>query len=138
MNGVLRVHSALYIKSGGLIGHRILGVPCLILETTGRRSGLVRPHPLVYLRDGSDYILVASNGGSDADPTWLLNIKADPAVELRVGRTRLKGRARIVDQSDANFTRWWSLVNEKNRGRYDTYQARTKRPIPLVVVSVTP
>lgn len=135
MNGVLRAHRALYVTSKGFLGHRILGVPCLILETKGRRSGLIRSTPLVYVRDGRAFILVASNGGSDTGPTWLGNVVADNEVGLRIGRKRLKGRARIIDRSDADYARYWSLVNANNHGRYDGYQSRTKRPIPLVVVN---
>jgi hypothetical protein len=63
------------------------------------------------------------------------NVVADNEVGLRIGRKRLKGRARIIDRSDADYARYWSLVNANNHGRYDGYQSRTKRPIPLVVVN---
>lgn len=62
LSGVLRVHDRVYKATGGRIGHRVLGVPTLLLETTGRRSGATRTSSLVYARDGADYLLVASKG----------------------------------------------------------------------------
>lgn len=58
---VLRVHEALYKRTDGRLGHHMLGVPALLLRTTGRRSGVVRTNGLVYARDGDDYLVVASN-----------------------------------------------------------------------------
>jgi deazaflavin-dependent oxidoreductase (nitroreductase family) len=65
------------------VGQRLIGVPCLLLRTTGRKSGTVRTSALVYARDGEDYLLVASNGGADRPPGWLFNIQAEPKVEIQ-------------------------------------------------------
>src|SRR4051794_982343 len=80
---VLRLHQRLYESSDGRVGHRMLGVPTLLLRTTGRRSGATRTNGLVYARDGDDYLVVASNGGADQAPAWLHNVRADPEVEFR-------------------------------------------------------
>ena len=45
---VLRLHEALYKRTDGRIGHRMIGVPTLLLRTTGRRSGATRTNSLVY------------------------------------------------------------------------------------------
>ncbi|HET8673357.1 MAG TPA: nitroreductase family deazaflavin-dependent oxidoreductase [Thermoleophilaceae bacterium] len=132
---VLRVHDALYQRSDGRIGHRMIGVPTLLLRTTGRRSGATRTNSLVYARDGGDYLVVPSNGGADQPPAWLHNLRANPEVEVQVGRERQKARARIVEQSDPDHARLWQLVNENNHDRYNGYQRQTSRPIPVVVVS---
>ena len=60
-NAVTRVHSVLYRISNGAIGGRIANSPVLLLTTTGRRSGKQRTVPLLYLMDGSNVVLVASN-----------------------------------------------------------------------------
>ena len=113
----------------------MIGVPTLLLRSTGRRSGARRCNALVYAADGSDYVLVASNGGSDQAPGWLINVRAQPAVEVQVGRRRIPGRARVLERGDPDYDRLWRLVNDNNHGRYDAYQAGTQRPIPLVIVS---
>lgn len=59
---VLRFHEQLYKRTDGRVGHHMVGVPTLLLRTTGRRSGATRTNGLVYARDGDDYLVVASNG----------------------------------------------------------------------------
>jgi deazaflavin-dependent oxidoreductase (nitroreductase family) len=132
---ILAVHQFLYDRSDGRIGHRMLGTPTLLLRTTGRRSGTRRTNALVYARDVDDYVVVASKGGDDHAPAWLLNLAAEPNVEVQVGRERRPATARVVDHGDPDFERLWRLVNENNSGRYDGYQARTERRIPVVVLS---
>ena len=110
-------------------------MPTLLLRSTGRRSGKQRCNALVYAKDGVDYVLVASNGGSDRSPGWFFNVGEQPAVEVQVARDAAPGTARILESGDPDYDRLWRLVNEKNHGRYDAYQAGTARPIPLVVVT---
>jgi len=132
---VLRVHEKLYIASNGRIGHRMIGVPTLLLRTTGRRSGATRTNGLVYARDGEDYLVVASNGGSDRAPAWLHNLKANPVVEIQSGRTRRPATARVVDSTDPDYPRLWQIVNDNNRDRYSEYQKKTARPIPVIALT---
>lgn len=107
------------------------GSPVLVvLTTTGRKSGLERRTPLAYFTDGDDVILIASKGGAPEDPTWLLNIRADPAVGLHVGPHGGQYLAR--EAVGAERDRLWALANALYRG-YDGYQARTERQIPVVV-----
>jgi F420H(2)-dependent quinone reductase len=89
----------------------------------------------VYARDGADYVLVASNGGSDQAPGWLYNARAKPEVEIQVGRDRMGGTARVIARGEDDYERLWRLVNDNNHARYDAYQTQTTRSIPLVVVS---
>jgi F420H(2)-dependent quinone reductase len=114
------------------VGHCLLGVPCLLLRTTGRRSGRPQTSALVYARVGDDYVVVASLGGSDEPPAWLHNVRAEPAVEVQVGRRRFLAMAAVVERGDSGYDRLWRAVNDVNRGRYDRYQSKTARPIPLV------
>jgi len=113
-------------------------VRCALLQTTGRKTGRARTVPLVYARDGDDYVFAASNNGSDRPPGWLLNAGASPEVQLQDGPLRMLGRARIVPAGDPGYPRLWRLVNEANHGRYDQYQARTSRQIPVVVITPAP
>jgi F420H(2)-dependent quinone reductase len=135
---VLSVHQWLYSRSGGRIGHRLIGVPCLLLRTTGRKSGTVRTSALVYAKDGDSYLLVASNGGADRPPGWLFNIQAQPKVGIQVGTAARPATATVVNAGDPGYPRLWKAVNDNNHGRYDRYQAKTSRPIPVVVVTPAP
>ena len=132
----LTVHRWLYEWTGGRVGGRLPGaVPVALLQTTGRKTGRARTVPLVYARDGGDYVFVASNNGSDRPPGWLFNAEARPEVQLQVGRLQMLGTARVVPAGDPAYPRLWRLVNDNNHGRYDRYQARTSRPIPVLVVT---
>ncbi len=134
---LLTVHQRLYERSGGRVGHRLIGVPSALLRTTGRRTGQTRTSALVYARDGGNYLVVASNGGSGRPPGWLFNIEAKPDVELQVGRQQFRARARIVRPDDSDYPRLWDAVNKNNHGRYHRYQAKTSRQIPVVVITPT-
>jgi deazaflavin-dependent oxidoreductase (nitroreductase family) len=135
LGGVLAFHQFLYERTDGRIGHRMIGPTTLLLRTTGRRSGAQRTNALVYAADGGNYIVVPSNGGDDRPPAWLFNLTAQPSVELQIGRERRPATARVLEQGDPDFERLWRLVNEHNRDRYDGYQAKTARRIPLVALT---
>jgi deazaflavin-dependent oxidoreductase (nitroreductase family) len=132
---VLRLHQVVYERSGGRLGHRMIGVPTLLLRTTGARTGAPRTNALVYAKDGENYVVVGSNGGADNSPGWYFNVRANPDVEVQVGQRKLPGSARIVGHDDEEYPRLWRLVNDINHGRYDAYQTKTSRPIPLIVVA---
>ena len=140
----LKIHKYVYEKSDGRVGKHSGGVPALLITTTGRRTGLARTNGLTYCRDRGDLIVVASNGGSDRPPAWLLNLQADPQVTIRLGRQVFGARAReATDEEQAHL---WPLVNRTNRGmsrilhpgvtgRYDVYQRHTTRRIPVVIIT---
>ena len=132
---VLKVHEAIYRRTGGRIGHKMIGVPTLLLHTIGRRTGAARTNALVYARDGDDYLVVASNGGADKAPGWYFNLRDKPEVEIQVGRSRSAATARVLEPSDPDYSRLWKIVNENNRDRYDSYQKMTSRPIPIVALT---
>lgn len=135
MGQFLRFHEQLYKGTDGRIGHRMIGVPTLLLRTTGRRSGTTRTNALVYARDGADYLVVASNGGADRDPAWLHNLRAKPEVEIQIGRERRKATSGVIGPSDPDYQRLWKIVNENNRDRYSAYQKQTSRSIPVIAIT---
>jgi deazaflavin-dependent oxidoreductase (nitroreductase family) len=94
---------------------------------------------LVYGVDGDGrYVVVGSDGGADRSPGWVHNVKADPHVEVQLGRTRSSATAEVLTEGP-DYDRCWRIVNALNRhkdgGRYDHYQTLTERRIPLVVLS---
>src|SRR5207244_9177884 len=119
---ILAVHQFLYERSDGRIGHRMLGVPTLLLRTKGRRSGVTRTNALVYARDGGNFVVVASNGGDDRPPAWLHNVTAEPSVEVQVGHERRPATARVVGRDDPNFGRLWRLVDRKSTRLNSSHQ----------------
>jgi deazaflavin-dependent oxidoreductase (nitroreductase family) len=135
---LLDTHAKIYKATDGRLGHRLLGVPTLLLHTKGRKTDIQRSSALVYARDGADLLVVASNGGSDRPPAWLLNLTADSAVEAQIGRDRRAATARAVFPEDADYDRLLGLCNANNKDRYAAYRKRTDRPIPVVVITREP
>ncbi len=132
----VRTHDAVYRRTRGWIGHRIPGAPnSLLLHTVGARTGLPRTNSLSYARDGDDYLVVASNGGDSRAPGWYHNLKAAPGVEINIGPKRFPVTAAAVLPDDPDYPRLWRMVNANNADRYNDYQARTARPIPVIRLS---
>jgi len=135
LGNLLKLHDQLYKSSGGRVGQGWLGVPCLLMTSTGAKSGAERTTSLTYAKDGSDYVLVASKGGAPESPAWLHNVRKTPQVTVKDGTNTFPATARIVNRGEGDFDRLWKLANDKNKNRYDAYQKKTERPIPLVVLS---
>lgn len=135
---LLRVHDRLYQKTDGRFGHRIPGfAPMLMLHTVGAKTGQPRTNSLTYARDGDAYLIVASNGGAERYPGWYHNLRKDPNVEINVGTKRFPVTARDVTPEDSDYQRLWQLVNKNNSNRYNGYQRRTSRPIPVIELRST-
>jgi len=127
-----RIHVLVYRATHGLVGHRFRGgPPMLLLDHAGARSGVKRTTPLVYVRDGTNVVLVASKGGHPHNPSWFHNLRANPDATIQIGSRRLTVRARIADPPGR--ARLWPKAIEFYPG-YEGYQRRTAREIPLVIL----
>lgn len=126
-----QLHAALFRLTDGRLGGEMLRSPVLILTTTGRRSKKKRETPLLYLRDGEDFAIVASNGGTSKHPAWYLNLMADPEAEVRMRGRALRVRAEEVSGEEKR--RLWGLLVEMYPS-YADYQEKTNREIPVLVL----
>ena len=124
-------HTREYVESDGKRGHKWHGVRCLVLTTTGRRSGDRRLTTLIYGRDGDDYLVVGSRGGNKNHPSWYLNLVADPRVHVQVGAEKFDAVARTASPEEKR--RLWPRMAEIWPD-YDKYQAKTDRDIPVVIL----
>jgi deazaflavin-dependent oxidoreductase (nitroreductase family) len=125
-------HIQKYEATGGKVGHDWNGAHCLILRTTGRKSGSLRKFPLIYGRAGGDYLLVASKGGAPRHPGWYLNLTAHPEAEIQVWDQVIPVTARTA--TDAEKARLWPIMTAQWPD-YDAYQRKTPRDIPLVILT---
>lgn len=128
---VTTAHTTAYRLTGGALGGTIVGLPMLLLTTIGRRTNQLRTAPLLYGRDGDDLVIVASNGGAAKHPTWWLNLQARPRALVQVEDQRFAVRAQQA--SAAERARLWPQLVALYPP-YAQYQARTARPIPVVVL----
>lgn len=125
-------HIREYVESAGENGHIwVRGAPTLLLTTVGRRSGTPRRTALIYGRDGENYVVVASHGGSPTHPAWYLNLEANPEVEVQVGAETFSAHARTAS-TDERARLWPDMT--KIWPDFDNYQTGTDREIPIVVL----
>ena len=128
------MHIKLYRWTGGLIGGSMAGVKMLLLTTIGRKSGLERTSPLLFIEDdhpdhAGALIIVASKGGAPKHPAWYLNLTANPEVTVENRRDKRTMTASTVNDADRERL-WPQLVDAWSD--YANYQKKTDRQIPVV------
>ena len=127
-----------YRRTGGRVGGKWrVGagfrkpVPTLLLDHVGRKSGTRFTTPLLYLEDGVDLVVVASQGGLPKHPQWFHNLRAHPETSVQVGREIREVRARVAG-AEERAGLWPRLVDLYSD--FDNYQSWTERQIPVVVL----
>jgi deazaflavin-dependent oxidoreductase (nitroreductase family) len=133
-----KAHVWVYRRTGGKVGGKWrIGagfrkpVPTLLLEHRGRKSGKVFVTPLLYMLDGADVVIVASQGGRREDPQSYRNLVANPDTFVEIGADRRAVRAGTADAED-RVRLWPNLV--ELYADFDNYQSWTDREIPVVVL----
>ena len=124
-----RFHAWLVIRTGGRPERLGLRLRCLVLETTGRRSGRPRRVVLLYMPDGDGFVVLASNFGQEHPPAWWLTLEADAAaLVLRRGR-RVAVRARELDGEERQATVARAVAHNK---QWRAYMSTVQRRIPVI------
>ena len=120
-------HIRRYVESDGEDGHRAFGHDALLLTTRGRRTGKLRRTAVWYLRDGDRYLLA----GSRADPAWVHNVRANPAVVVQVRGDVFAAVARVasVEERPALWARMVATIP-----KYAGYQERARGALPVVII----
>lgn len=126
------LHGALFKTTNGRVGGSAFGMPVVMLTTTGRKSGQPRTTMLTSpVQDGDAVVLVASYGGDDRHPAWFLNLRDNPAVEIRMRGQHRAMHAHVAGPDEKAAL--WPRVTAAYSG-YAQYQTRTTRDIPLVIL----
>lgn len=112
----------------GKVGGPFAGATLLLLTTTGAKSGEPRLSPLAFLEIDGKAIIVGSKAGSDTNPNWVHNLRANPRARVEVGTDAYDVVARELprDERDATYAKI-AAASEVFAG----YQAKTSRVIPL-------
>jgi deazaflavin-dependent oxidoreductase (nitroreductase family) len=115
----------------GIVGGVFAGAPMILVNHRGARSGTEYTAPLVYTRDGDNYIVIASKGGAPEDPQWFRNLVANPDVTVEVGTETIPVRARVAEGDErARLYR----AQADAMPNFDDYAKATTREIPVVVL----
>jgi deazaflavin-dependent oxidoreductase (nitroreductase family) len=120
-----------YEATDGAKAWDLRGVPVIILTTRGRKTGALRKAPLMRVSDGEKYAVVASRGGAPEHPVWYLNLLADPVVTLQDKAVKKQYRAHTATGDERD--EWWARAAAVWPD-YDTYQSKTDREIPIVIL----
>lgn len=131
---ITRAHRAVYLATRGRLGARILHMRFLLLYHVGRRSGLERVTPLLYVSDEDRFVVAASNAGDARHPAWWLNLRAHPEARVIARGREIAVKARAA--TDAERARLWKELEQSYRF-YRSYRERTEREIPVVVLEPT-
>ena len=112
-------------------GRPMDGRPLLLLTTTGARSGQHRTTPMMFIRDGDQLLVIASNAGAPRHPDWYHNLVAHPRVTIEVGAETYDATARVLEGSERQ--RLWESITRQYPFFAD-HQAKVSRQIPVVVL----
>lgn len=115
----------------GIVSGPFEGAPMILVNHRGARTGTDYTAPLVYTRDGDNYIVIASKGGAPEDPQWFRNLLANPDVTVEVGTETIPVRARVAegDERARLFRAQADLMPN-----FNDYAKATSREIPVVVL----
>ena len=129
-----RVHRVLYRLTGG----RLLWTPAskrgwgaLHLTAVGRRSGQPRRVILGYLEDGANLVVLAMNGWDDGNPSWWLNLEANPDAVVRLAGQQpraVTARLAVGDEREYLWQKWLAIEPENV-----VYAGRRSMETPVVV-----
>ena len=124
------MHAKLYKLSGGRFFGGGKNGSVLVLTHKGARTGKVRDTPLMFIREGESYLIVASAGGSEYHPGWYFNLLANPETVIQIGGETVRVAARDADTDRDSL--WSKIVAAAPQ--FGGYESKTDRIIPVVVL----
>lgn len=104
----------------------LAGLPSLVLNVTGRKSGALYNVPLLCLPWGESYLIVGSNFGRKNHPEWTANLLANPCVTVSIRGKEIQALARLL-RADERDAVWPALVD--NWPGYKSYARRLDREL---------
>ena len=114
--------------NAGVVGPPFEGATLLLLTTTGAKSGQPRLAPLAYMTVDDMMVIVGSKAGSDTNPDWVHNLRANPRAHIEVGTDAYDVVARELPIEERNEV--YPKIVAAAPG-FGEYQEKTNRVIPL-------
>lgn len=118
--------------NAGKVGGNFKERDLLLLHTTGAKSGLPRVTPLVTIKDGERFIVVASKAGAPSNPDWYYNVRANPEVSVEFGTDQFDAVATVTEEPER------SMLYDKMAQRYSfftEYAKKAGRVIPVITLT---
>jgi deazaflavin-dependent oxidoreductase (nitroreductase family) len=112
----------------GKVSGQFKDADLLLLTTTGAKSGEPRISPLAFFRIDGKLLVIGSFAGADINPSWVHNLRANPAAHVEIGN----------DSSDVTARELASAERDELFGKitaaapvFAEYQAKVSRVIPV-------
>lgn len=118
--------------NNGKVGGYFTGANMLLLHSVGAKSGQARTNPLVYVKDGDRFVIIASKGGADSNPDWYYNLLANPIVTVELGNEQFRARATAVTEEPERSRLYAKMV--AHRAGFAEYEQKTSRKIPAIIL----
>lgn len=115
----------------GIVGGFFTGATLLLMKTKGAKSGKESIIPVVYTKDGDNFVVIASKGGAPENPGWYYNLVANPEITVEVGDDTFTVRAinKTGEEREKLFDQQAKLYPN-----FNDYKAKTTREIPVFIL----
>jgi len=107
--------------------------PTLLLTTIGRKSGKEFTTPVNAMRDGDNYVVVASLAGYDVLPHWYLNLEKNPRVWVQAKDQKVPATARRLSREEK--APLWPRLLKEGQPLWAYFQMFTQREFPAVIIT---
>jgi deazaflavin-dependent oxidoreductase (nitroreductase family) len=129
--GANALNNNLYRLSGGRFMGKLRGMPVLLITVAGRKTGIMRTHPVMYLEDDGRYVVTGSGAGSAAEPQWFKNLRSSHEAEIEIGRRKLAVSVSVAAGEQRDIL-WKELV--ARAPFFADYQRKVERQIPMAIL----
>jgi len=130
--GANALNNNLYRLSGGRFMGKLRGMPVLLITVAGRKTGIMRTHPVMYLEDDGRYVVTGSGAGSAAEPQWFKNLRSSHEAEIEIGRRKLAVSVSVAAGEQRDIL-WKELV--ARAPFFADYQRKVERQIPMAILT---
>jgi deazaflavin-dependent oxidoreductase (nitroreductase family) len=127
----IKFQIAVFRRTNGNSMATLNGMPILLLNTVGRKSKKKRTTPVMYIRDGENYVITASNSGNVHAPGWFYNLQSTPRVTIEVPGNQLQVISSLIPPEEKH--RLWAQLIDR-APFFDGYRKKTTREIPMILL----
>ena len=117
--------------NGGHVGGMFKDFPMILVHNKGAKSGQLRISPLVYTKDGDNFVIIASKGGDPKHPDWYHNLVANPETTIEVGTDTVKVKAELTENPERKRLFDAQAAVMPN---FKEYEAKAEREIPVFLL----
>src|SRR5450759_4211227 len=131
MQWFMALHVFFYRLTGGKMGGKFGGGQVLLLDSMGRKTRKSRTNPVMFIRDGNNYVVTASAGGAPANPGWYYNLIANPSTKIQVMGQKID--VSVEEARGEKREQLWSKLTAE-QPQFKGYETKTTRKIHMLIL----